>query len=236
MAQNEYQSPSGPYVEAMRTVRGVKNLFFGILAVVILFLVVAFCLVQYVGVLGSEGDFPWENWLSWAFSFATFLGIVIGCLYVLTLLIGLKISLAGRLEGAAGLTKGFFWSLLFLAIFLPWQHLLMHHVAGGKTPMLGTVPGVLYGFDELLQKTVPENEQLQESPKAKQDTEAVADTEKPKLDISRQAVLAVRFILYPIAALLLLVAAQSRYRPQRVEMPEPVVMSRLTERTPEKPQ
>ena len=213
MAQNEYQSAAGPYVEALQTVRGVKNLFFGILAAVVLFLVVAFCLVRYVGVLSHENQLVWDNWLSWAFSFSAFLGVVMGCLYVLTLLIGLKISLAGRLAGPAGLTKGFFWSLLFLAIFLPWQHILVHKVAGDEIPMLRTVPGVLYGFDELKQKAAPE-------------------TEQTKLDVFKEVLLAVRFILYPLAALLLLVAAQSEYRPQRVEMPEPVTISRLTERSP----
>ena len=148
MTEGEYASAAGAYVEAMRTVRGVKNLFFGLLVVVILFLVAAFCLVQYAGVLEGASQLVWENWLSWAFPFSAFVGVVVGCLYVLTLLVGLKISLAGRLEGAAGLTKGFFWSLLFLAILLPWQNILVHKVAGEQMPMLRTVPGVLYGLDE----------------------------------------------------------------------------------------
>ena len=60
------------------------------------------------------------------------------------------------------------------------------------------------------------------------DKEAVAEDDA-KVDVVKEARLAIRFILYPIGALLLLVAAQSRYRPQRVEMPEPVSISRLTE-------
>ena len=211
MAQNEYQSAAEPYVEALRTVRGVKNLFFGIVAVVLLFLAGAFCLVRYVGVLSHENRLVWDNWLSWAFPFSAFLGVVVGCLYVLTLLIGLKISLAGRLEGAADLTKGFFWSLLFLAIFLPWQHILVHKVAGDEIPILRTVPGVLYGFDELKQK-------------------AVLEAEQAKLDVFKEVLLAVRFILYPLAALLLLMVAQNKYRPHRVEVPKLVTVSRPTER------
>jgi len=211
MAQNEYQSAAEPYVEALRTVRGVKNLFFGIVAVVLLFLAGAFCLVRYVGVLSHENRLVWDNWLSWAFPFSAFLGVVVGCLYVLTLLIGLKISLAGRLEGAADLTKGFFWSLLFLAIFLPWQHILVHKVAGDEIPILRTVPGVLYGFDELKQK-------------------AVLEAEQAKLDVFKEVLLAVRFILYPLAALLLLIVAQNKYRPHRVEVPKLVTVSRPTER------
>ena len=225
MVGNEYASAAGAYVEAMRTVRVVKNILFGLLVVVILFLVGAFCLVQYVGVLEGESQGFWEYWLGWAFAFSAFVGMVVGCLYVLTLLIGLKISLAGRLEGVAGLTKGFFWSLLFLAILLPWQNVLVHNVGERYTPLLQTVPGVLYGLEELKQKTAV---------KAEDTEEAVEEDEGVKVDLAKQAWLAVRFILYPIAALLLLVAGHSKYRPQRVEMPEPVTISRLTEQSGEK--
>ena len=211
MAQNEHQSAAGSYVEALRTVRGVKNFFFGILMAVLLFLVGAFCLVRYAGVLSYESRMVWDNWLSWAFPFSAFLGVVAGCLYVLTLLIGLKISLAGCLEKPADLTKGFFWSLLFLAIFLPWQHILVHKAAGGEVPVLRTVPGVLYGFDELKQKAVPEPEQV-------------------KLDVFKEVLLAVRFIVYPLASLMLLIVAQHNFKPQRVVVPKLVSVSQRSER------
>ena len=241
MARNEYTSSAGAYVEAMRTVRGVKNLFFGLLVLVVLFLVAAFCLVRYAGVLEVEraNHLLWDYWLTWAFAFSAFVGVAVGSLYVLTLLVGLKISLAGRLEGAAGLTKGFFWSLLFLAILLPWQSILVHRVAGAETPMLRTLPGVLYGFDELKQTMSPHKCELKDVTESKskdkdkdkdedEDKEVVAE-DSAKVDVPKEARLAIRFILYPIGALLLLVGAQSKYRPQRVEMPEPVSISRLSE-------
>ena len=123
----------------------------------------------------------------------------------------------GRLEAVAGLTKGFFWSLIFLAIFLPWQHILVHRTADTDIPMLKTAPGVLYGLEELKLQVTP----------------AISDQQ---VDILREVTLGGRFLLYPIAALLLLVAAQSRYRPQRIEIPRPVAISRLTEKQPDKPQ
>ncbi len=244
MVRNEYPSAAGAYVEAMRTVRGVKNLFFGLLVVVILFLVGAFCLVHYAGVFEGESRGFWEHWLGWAFAFSAFLGMVVGCLYVLTLLIGLKISLVGRLEGVAGLTKGFFWSLLFLAILLPWQSILVHKVAAEHIPLLQTVPGVLYGLEELKKKTAVKIEQAKdEAPKSEKDKksvkadkdekEIVEEDEGTEVDVVKEGLLAVRFILYPIAALLLLVVGHSKYRPQRVEMPEPVTVSRLTEQSGE---
>jgi len=227
MAQSTYASEAGPYVEAMRTVRRAKSLFFGLLVAVLILTIAAFCLVRYVGVINAvlEGikDIPekqifWDNLLAQVFPLLVFLGVVLGFLYVLTLLIGLGISIAGRLEAVAGLTRGFFWALLFLAIFLPWQHILVHRTADTDIPMLKTAPGVLYGLDELKSKVAP----------------AIADQQ---VDIYREVTLGGRFLLYPIAALLLLVAAQSRYRPQRIEMPRPVSISRLTEKAPDnKPQ
>ena len=223
MAQNEYAGSAGPYVEAMRTIRRAKNLFFALLVVTILAMLVAFCMVRYVGVIDgqlrgleelSQNEIPWENVLLHVFPLLVFVGVVVGFLYVLTLLIGLAVSLAGHLEAVAGLTRGFFWSLAFLAIFLPWQHLLVHQLAGQQVPMLKSVPGVLYGLDELKQKVAP----------------AVKDDQ---IDPLAEVLLAARFLLYPIAALPLLVAAQSRYRPQRVAMPEPVDISRLSETPPQ---
>ena len=152
-----------------------------------------------------------------SFPLLIFIGVVVGFLYVLTLLIGLGVSIAGRLEAVAGLTRGFFWSLLFLAIFLPWQHILMHQTDGQEVPMLKSTPGVMYGLEELKLKVTP----------------AISEED---VDILQEVSLGGRFLLYPIAALLLLVAAQSRYRPQRIEMPQPVTISRLTEKPPDKPQ
>ena len=226
MAQNEYASEAGPYVEAMRTVRRAKNLFFGLLVAVLILMIAAFCLVRYVGVINDilrglkeipEKQIFWDNLLSQVFPLLIFIGVVVGFLYGLTLLIGLGVSIAGRLEAVAGLTRGFFWSLLFLAIFLPWQHILVHRTADKEVPMLKSAPGVLYGLDELKLKVTP----------------AISDEQ---VDILREVSLGGRFLLYPIAALLLQVAAQSRYRPQRIEMPRPVNISRLTEKVPEKPQ
>ena len=227
MAQNGYASEAGPYVEAMRTIRRAKTLFFGLLVLVLLLMITAFCLVRYGGVINAilqglkeipKKQIIWDNLLSQVFPLLIFIGVVVGFLYGLTLLIGLGVSIAGRLEAVAALTKGFFWSLLFLAIFLPWQNILVHRTDDQDVPMLKTTPGVLFGLDELKQRVAP----------------ALEDREK--IDILQEVSLGARFLLYPIAALLLLVAAQSRYRPQRIEMPQPVNISRLTEKPPDKPQ
>lgn len=238
MAQKEYLSEAGPYVEAMRTVRGAKNLFFALLAIVLLFLAGSFCAVRYGAVLQRESGQVWDNFLSWAFPFFTLLGVVVGFLYVLTLLVGLKVSLAGRLEGVAGLTKGFFWSMFLLVILLPWQHILVHEIAGHEIPLLRTVPGVLFGLDELKQRVAPAKEKaavkpLKEKTKPSDKKEVATDADKSspatqKIQVMEELFLAIRFLVYPLAALLLLVVAQSKYKPQRVELPEPVKITRVT--------
>ncbi len=242
MAQREYLSEAGPYVEAMRTGRGAKNLFFALLTIVLLFLAASFCFVRYAAVLQGDSGSGWDNFLSWAFPFFTFLGVVVSCLYVLTLLVGLKISLAGRLDGVAGLTKGFFWALFFLAILVPWQHILIHTVSGQEVRLLRIVPGVVYGLDELKQEAAPAGERS-DAGSADEEAEPSAEEvqEKDEEDVSAQqqaqtmkeVLLAVRFLVYPLGALLLLVVAQSKYKPQRVEMPEPVKITRLTSTPPE---
>ena len=95
--------------------------------------------------------------------------------------------------------------------------MLMHRTADQEVPLLKSAPGVLYGMEELKCKVTP----------------AIADE---NVDIYREVTLGGRFLLYPIAALLLLVAAQSRYCPQRIESPRPVINYCLPEKAPDKSQ
>ena len=90
MAQNGYTSEAGPYVEAMRTIRRAKTLFFGILVAVLLLMIAAFCLVRYGGVINAilqgleeipKKQIIWDNLLSQVFPLLIFVGVVVGFLY-----------------------------------------------------------------------------------------------------------------------------------------------------------
>lgn len=64
-------------------------------------------------------------------------------LYCLSLLIGMKLALVGHLGGLAESGKAFFLSLTVLILILPWQPLIA-----------GETPGVLFGYQELIQKYI----------------------------------------------------------------------------------
>lgn len=60
-------------------------------------------------------------------------------LYCLSLLIGMKLALVGRLGGLADSGKAFFLSLLVMVFIVPWQHAISREI-----------PAVLFAYGELL--------------------------------------------------------------------------------------
>jgi len=64
-------------------------------------------------------------------------------LLALTLLLGVQLTLLGRLGGVVDLIGAFFWSLVLLAILMPWQDVFQDHFACGA----------LYGIGELIGQT-----------------------------------------------------------------------------------
>lgn len=65
-----------------------------------------------------------------ALMICNFIIIAGAVLYCLTLLVCLKISLAGRLGGMSHITKAFFISLFLLVILFPWQQVLPRVLVG----------------------------------------------------------------------------------------------------------
>ena len=61
----------------------------------------------------------------------------------LALLVAVKVSLVGRLGGVAMLVSAFFWSLVLLAILVPWQY------AFAESPF----SGALFNYDDLYRFT-----------------------------------------------------------------------------------
>jgi hypothetical protein len=70
---------------------------------------------------------------------SNFIFVLTATMYCLTLLMGLKISLTGRLGGISHISRAFFISLFALVIVLPWQVLLP-----------GVIAGAIYTPSELL--------------------------------------------------------------------------------------
>ena len=65
-----------------------------------------------------------------ALKISNFIFIITATMYCLTLLMGLKISLTGRLGGISHISRAFFISLFALVVLMPWQVML---------------PGVIFG-------------------------------------------------------------------------------------------
>ena len=155
------------HLDALGSVRAAHAVFFLLILLALLTQIVLYCAVRFEGVLAVEGGEPtvaaqvtthtaypsepaasgrtyaWRQAIVVLVPLSRFLGLVAACLLVISYLIGLNVSLAGRLGGARGMTSAFFWSVLLLALLFPWQHLLL----GARVQ----VPGVFYSFDDLQQ-------------------------------------------------------------------------------------
>ena len=148
---------------AFRSVRTAKNCFMLLIALVILLQLAGFALVNWVGVLdelhiaqaqepeptaqpatvqaqtlADPGDSTiWQEILNWSLPAAKFVAFVSALLIVLTLMFAVKLAVADRLDGVAGLMSAFFWSLILLAAVTPWQQVLGGPFASGATYNLG---------------------------------------------------------------------------------------------------
>ncbi|MEJ2704782.1 MAG: hypothetical protein P8Z79_20290, partial [Sedimentisphaerales bacterium] len=68
--------------------------------------------------------------LAWTLNLVNFVLILAVPIYCLTLLLGLKVSLQGRLGGIKHITRAFILSLLMLVLLLPWQKAFSGIVVG----------------------------------------------------------------------------------------------------------
>ena len=150
--------------DAFKTIRRARCVFALILAVCLLASLAAFVLVQFTPLLDDHPDYAaraaaparapatapasqpsgeaWGSFLAVILPAAKFFGLVSAILLSLTYLLGLKLCLLGRLGGTAGVTAAFFWSLILLAMVVPWQQAFPGLVVGGA----------LFGFDDLAER------------------------------------------------------------------------------------
>jgi len=159
MKQLGYETVSSQYATALQSVRMAKNVIMALVALAIVIQLVGFILVDFVGVTDavhaaavpqattqeaviaatdrSVAATTWDEILSWVLPAMKFLAVVSSMLLVLTLLLAVKLSLLGRLGGVAGFISGFFWSLVLLAMVVPWQQTLKGSFACGALYNMG---------------------------------------------------------------------------------------------------
>ncbi len=82
----------------------------------------------------------WQLAMSHGLGAAKFLAPVTALLMCITVLFAVTLSLVGRLGGMSGLIGSFYWSLLLLAMVVPWQDIF---------PGQGMARGAVFGLSEL---------------------------------------------------------------------------------------
>ncbi|MCZ6699424.1 MAG: hypothetical protein O7D94_10880 [Planctomycetota bacterium] len=194
------------HLAALDVLRITKNLFFWLAIVAIVAQVGSWYVVRHTDKLDNadraitvgEASSPtqaeidlsrrWARGTESAVSLAGFVGrvsvVMVGGLMVLALLV----SLSARLGGAAGITRAVRWSLLALALLVPWDTL---------TPgAVSRIPAAFCSFDEL------------NDVRYRDISATAADNGDGAVTWSETA----RFSLYPLVLAVVLVASQLSFR------------------------
>ena len=205
------------HMAALDTLRHAKSAAFWLATIAILAHIAAWYLVRYTTVLetgqvssaattteptGVTGETAadagdkaraWELRLDAALGVAGFLGraaaIVVLGLFVLSLLV----SLSARLGGAAGMARASVWSLLAVALLVPWDRLTPDDVNG--------VPAAFYNLSDLTHGS--------------HDVAAIS-TPEGRITVDKSDKVAVirdglRYAGYPLLVLFVLIAAQTNF-------------------------
>ncbi len=81
----------------------------------------------------SVQERPWYHVFCWLMPTSMFLGVIVGLLLILTLMWTVKLALLARASGMEGYMSGFFWSLIFWVLVIPWQHVMRGQIFVGAT-------------------------------------------------------------------------------------------------------
>lgn len=205
MEQQRRPKEADEYTKAFATVRTAKNWFWWLIVVSLLVQIAAFLAVHYgkvldrppeatvatqaasgpaVAIVGSAAAPVWENVLSWALPATKFIALVASILLAVALVLATKLSLVGRLGGAAGFVSAFFWSVLVLVFLVPWQQVL---------PESSYLCGATYNLGDLLGRTG-----------------GIAKQAKTN-ELIPNVLFFCRFLAYPIFVLLLALIAQAKF-------------------------
>ena len=199
------------YADAMLVARRWKNIFFLLLFLFLVIQIGAFFFVRFYNsgtvtlTAGSSATQPAiatthdvSIGLAWLTSFVDFLAMicVVGLAVVLLLIVG--IMLVGRLVGVAHVTGAFVWCVVLAALLFPWQSLWNYPVADTvqttPTPTENLEVGPHYGLPGVLY-TWPELERRAHFPNAPYAAASLGWA---------------RFVIWPIAALIILASVQVR--------------------------
>lgn len=221
MEQLRYKTVEPEYAVAFRSIRAGKNFFAMVIALCIVAQLAGFVLVRFAGVTdapaaASSGPASrpasrptveinaaavqraatwrnviglalpqraatWRNVIGWALPATKFAAPAACLLMLFVLTLALNLSLLERVGGVAGFISAFFWALILLAMLIPWQH----------APWTSYAKGALFNLGDLEVATW-----------------GLAAGSATALD---QIVYFVRFIGYPVLALLVWLVVQVKF-------------------------
>jgi len=205
MEQLRYKTVEPEYAVAFRSIRAGKNFFAIVIALCIVAQLAGFIMVRFAGVTdppaaaccGSSGrpDRPpveldpaavqraatWRNVIRWALPATKFAAPAACLLMLFVLTLAVNLSLLERVGGVAGFISAFFWALILLAMLIPWQH----------APWTSYARGALFNLRDLRVAT--------------RDLAADSATALDRI------IYFVRFIGYPVLALLVWLVVQVKF-------------------------
>lgn len=86
---------------------------------------------QNLRAAGSSSSSTWSIALDWLLPATKFAAMAAAVLLVFTVALTLNLSIAGRRPGLADAVSAFFWSILLLAVLVPWQQVQAGSFASG---------------------------------------------------------------------------------------------------------
>jgi hypothetical protein len=207
LTEGEKRERLEEYCAALAAVRTARGIFALILALSLLTTVGAYCAARWGKALhepsgetattsapagepsmadaageSGEGSRPLHHLFRLGLPLAAFLGPVSCALLAATCLIGANVTLSGGLGGVRGMLGAFFWALALLVLLFPWSRWF------GDVSGVPRIPGVYSGYEEL--RHLPGE----------------------LGDMSRQVLHYLRFLGYPILALLMLLFANRHFK------------------------
>jgi len=130
------------HIVALDALRYAKNAFLWLTIVSVAFHLVLWVIVRWAET--PDAAARWQDTLEWMLAVAGFVGrasaVVVAGVSVLVLLIGLN----ARLSGTAALAKACVWSLVALALVVPWVRITAEDMAG--------IPSAFFEAEELARR------------------------------------------------------------------------------------
>jgi len=201
--QLRYDSSQAESLAAFRSIRAAKHIFALLIVLCILVQMMGFVLVRFTDVVGPlpaaaaaadktttdpiaavaavEEQTTWKSILHWILPGARRVALVACLLMAVTALFATQLSLVERAGGVGGFVSAFFWSILLLAMLVPWQRILDSSV----------FCGVMFNLDTV--------------------QTATSRIKSPSATAVDQIVYYLRYIVYPLLALLVWLVVQVKF-------------------------